>query len=80
MEDQDRELERRLLQALGSGSVALMTMAAAALGRTASVSTLKAILPDVPPKIRRRILSGLVAARRTGVADDLLPLLPLSPP
>ncbi len=64
----------RALRALRSGSVRLET-GACHLGRTADARTLAALLPEVAPAIRRRLLAQVARKRRTGVADELLPLV-----
>ncbi len=64
----------RALRALRSGSVRLET-GACHLGRTADARTLAALLPEVAPAIRRRLLAQVARKRRTSVADDLLPLV-----
>ncbi|MCP4660038.1 MAG: hypothetical protein GY856_31945 [bacterium] len=66
--------QERLLRAFASDSVRLATLGGA-VGGIADGRTLEAVLPEVAPAARRRLLAQVVRKRRGDVADRLLPLV-----
>lgn len=64
--------EGRVARALGSASPAVAA-SAAVIGATAGAATLEALLPDLAPAVRRRVLGHVVRRRRREVAEHLLP-------
>lgn len=66
--------EERVLRALRADS-ALVAAAAGAAGASAGAAALEALLPELAPAVRRRLLGHVVRRRRRDVAEHLLPVV-----